>query len=434
MMGLILATGGGGLLTAVEAWGLLGLSLVLAVAVVRLSRTRMLYLFMSALAIFLVISPLGIMVEQRTRWGSLAVNRSAGLFRGASVNGDSDVFLIVADAYGGPLALGDVYGFDNRAFNTSLERQGFSLLTAWASYPLTQYSLSSLLEMDYVAEDGSSTSPASTAYLHEIVGGDNRFVSILKASGFEFTMIEAGWGGSRCGGEVDHCVPAPLYDDGLSAIAASSIAQNALRSRLGHGFTQSSVASMKWLMSNAERLSSNKKSDLVMAHLMVPHPPTFLDAECRVRTSDIFNSPLLRNVEDSENVVRERRAGYLDQLQCVNRFLSEFLDLVSPESTVIVMGDHGPESQGQTFTHPLAWSDQQITERLNPYLAVRVAKPCDLATPIVLPNVLRTVVGCLTGTVEPALPNRLFLVVELDAPAQIYELPQQRVTNLLAAA
>ncbi len=322
--------------------------------------------------------------------------------------------------------------FDNRVLIDELRQRGFSVPIAWASYPLTYYSIPSLLDMGYVASDGTLTSSASEAYLHRMIGGDSQFVSLLRASGYEFTMIEAGWGGSRCGENVDNCVSAPIYSDGLSAIAASSVAGNNLLTRLGHGFTQGALASMNWLRSNAAKLSSNGIRDLVFAHLLVPHPPTFLDSECRVRAPAIYTTPVLRSPGDSDAVVGERKVGYLEQLECVNQFISEFVDLVGSDSTVVIVGDHGPESLNQTFTDPLGWSNRQIIERLNAFLAVRTPEPCDLPSSIVLPNVLRIIVGCLTGIREPSLPDKLFVVVELERGAPIHEVTEQRVRYLLA--
>lgn len=430
---LLLGAGGDAVLSTVGISGFLGLLSILVFIVLKLAHTRLLYLFLSALTIFFVLSPLGNAVEGLINWGSPTVNRQSGLFTGANLDGGSDVFLLVLDAYGGHLALEAEFEFDNHALLHELKQRGFEVPTAWASYPLTYYSIPSLLDMGYVANNETVTSSASEAYLHRMTGGDNQFVSVFRASGYEFTMIEAGWGGSRCGENVDNCVPAPIYSDGLSAIAASSVLGNNLLTQLGSGFTQGSLASMNWIRSNASSLSSNGVRDLVFAHLLVPHPPTFLDSECRVRAPAIYTTFILSSPGDSKAVVEARKAGYLEQVECVNQFIREFVDLVGPDSTIVILGDHGPETLNQLFTDPAYWSERQIVERLNAFLAVRTSESCDLSSPIVLPNVLRAIVGCLSGVREPKLPDRLFIVVELERGAAFHEVTKERVRSLLTA-
>ena len=430
MMSLILVAAGGSLWSEFGVLMVLAMATIVGMIIARLSGSKALHLGMSIVVVFFIINPLGNIIVERINWGtSSVVDQDARLVGGLETR--SDFYLVVLDAYGGSLGLEAEFDFRNETFTDLLQEAGFSLPIAWASYPLTHLSIPSFLEMGYIADDGFVTSPASTAALHRVIGGDNNLVSLAKSSGYAFTMIEAGWGGSKCGGQVDTCVHAPIYDDGLAAIAASSVLGDKLRFELGHGFTQGALGAMDWLRSNTARLSSNEHPDLVFAHLLVPHPPTFLDRSCHVRASPVYASPLLRNAGDSAELVKERREGYLEQLECVNKFLAEFVDLVGSEATIVMLGDHGPESLNQTFTDPRIWSSRQITERLNAFLAVRTPGSCDMMSPLVLPNVLPQILGCSAGLVVPLLPDRLFTVVELDAPAQVYEIATERVTTIM---
>jgi hypothetical protein len=137
------------------------------------------------------------------------------------------------------------------------------------------------------------------------------------------------------------------------------------------------------------------------------------------------------HVSDSDADVNQRKSAYLEQVECANRFLSDFINLVGAKASIVIAGDHGPESQAQTFTDPSAWSDSQITERLNAFLAVRTGLSCDLSSPIVLPNVLRQLVACGTHAEVDDHPDRLFTMVELDAPALVNEIATDRVASLI---
>ena len=79
--------------------------------------------------------------------------------------------MIIADAYGGQAVLEEFYDFDNSDFVTELADLGFSVpYGVVANYSHTLLSVSSLLEMEYVAER-SALSGADLVELFKILGG-----------------------------------------------------------------------------------------------------------------------------------------------------------------------------------------------------------------------------------------------------------------------
>jgi hypothetical protein len=81
-------------------------------------------------------------------------------------------------------------------------------------------------------------------------------------------------------------------------------------------------------------LRSAKRGDAYFVHVLLPHSPYALDANCELRNladwRDQWNGPK-----------RERVAAYLEQVGCLNRKLEAVIEAVGKDAIVIVQGDHG---------------------------------------------------------------------------------------------
>jgi hypothetical protein len=151
---------------------------------------------------------------------------------------------------------------------------------------------------------------------------------------------------------------------------------------------------------------SSGEPTFVFIHLLIPHPPYFLDANCDVRLSDDLGGQLSERGLSPE-VVSDRRAGYIEQVECTNRVVTQFIDQIDPDSMVIVAGDHGPESFGQLTIDGSEWNDTEVYERSGVLAAIRGAAGCQLDLPDDhhLVNTFRIALGCLTSSPIPLLPH-----------------------------
>ena len=106
-----------------------------------------------------------------------------------------------------------------------------------------------------------------------------------------------------------------------------------------------------------------------------------------------------------------RKDAWVEQLECANKAVFEFLGQIDEEAVVVLTSDHGPDS---TFVIESADPDDLTTdllrERLPTLTAVRMPESCrgTLPADIHTVNLFRSVLGCLSGTELDMLDSRYF--------------------------
>jgi hypothetical protein len=150
-------------------------------------------------------------------------------------------------------------------------------------------------------------------------------------------------------------------------------------------------------------------AELVVAHILLPHPPLLLDTSCQLSYEPNLAFMSGGHPDDSVDLAMKRHLAYLSQLECLNHRLLRVLKNPSfAESVVVVMGDHGSDSQGQLVIPTAHWTDSMVSERMNTILAVR---GCGVGTlPETSIDTLGFVRHCVLGSSHEALPERRFLV------------------------
>ncbi|HJQ96028.1 MAG TPA: sulfatase-like hydrolase/transferase [Acidimicrobiia bacterium] len=391
------------------------------------------FLFFAA-CLFFVASPLLTAAVSISRQGAdeVVADSERGDFRQLRFQLRPDVVLVVLDSYAGRIALEQQFGFKNDQIERFLEGRRFHLPgSSWSSYPVTHLALPSLLEMGYVLDEELSLTPQGETTLQAMLGGENAVVETFKEQNYRITMVEAGYGRSRCGSTIDVCVLAPLYDDAIHGLTQLSILRPILEHRVVHPSTRASLASMTWLSSSIGALTHNESPDFVFAHLLIPHFPHFLDSSCEIQAEPMNAPALVRQPLESEARFLERKAAYIEQVECVNSFVEDFVELAGPETIIVFVGDHGTESLGHAQTIPELWTDEQLTERLNVFAALRTPRECGRHHTMVLPNVFRTIIGCLASRPVELLEPRLFAISA--SGERLVEVSGQRVSDLLAS-
>lgn len=318
-----------------------------------------------------------------------------------------DVLLLVLDGHPGLQALELDFGEQiATSVGSTLEGAGFELSdSAWSSYRSTAYSIPSLLNMGYPVDEVAA-SAASNRRLYEIISGDNATRAILAANEYETHMIESAWSGSACGERYDECVVSPLLDEAMFTAIERSIVGPTVLEQYGYAFTAGAQSTMKWLNENASTLDRDESPSFVFAHIMAPHPPFFLDEGCR------------RLVSQERSGVSFQRAGVdaavrgrflMGQIDCLGSFLGELSALLSEDTVVVVVSDHGTDRRNQLAKDPAMWTEPDIVERMNALVAVRGLDGCRMPEVVLIPNVMRHVFSCLSGKVLSPVPPRMFL-------------------------
>lgn len=326
----------------------------------------------------------------------------------ASVGGlrtTPDVFLLLLDGYPGRRAWALDFPDNAPVIFDSLSARGFDVpLSSWSPYWSTTLAFPALLDMGYPA-DVAPIDGVNVRELYEVISGENALVRVLDNNGYEVTYIGSGWSGFRCGSRVDRCQEAPLLDEFLAFVLRDTILGAPLANRVGHAFSSGAVGAMERLDSEVQRASEDPGPQVVVAHIVAPHPPPFITERCEVEVTperiSVAAGPWGVPMELWE-------PPYLEQVACVDRFVAELADRIPADSITVVVSDHGTDRRGQSRPE-VSWSDESVIERLNILVAVRAGSDCSVGDPVVLPNVLRRVLSCLTEEPIHDLADRLFV-------------------------
>ena len=282
---------------------------------------------------------------------------------------------------------------------------------------MTYASVASMMLMDYPIGEGRSLGPAERMGLYDVLSGQNTVVASLEKAGYEYVHIEGGWGGSRCGVAVDDCLRTDWFEETSMALAARTPFGALIESAVGHSFSHTALSALDRLVEVADE---NRGPRFVFAHVLLPHPPLHVTAACEVRPkSDLRGLNVAAPWQPPEEQAR-RRAGYAAQVECVNARILEFVERVDRDAIVLIVSDHGPDSRGQLLKPTGLWNDQDISERMSTFAAIRIQNRCSLNAGDIGVNLFRTVFRCAFDADLPSLPQQHFLVnVEENHPTDV---------------
>jgi len=384
-------------------------------------------------SVFLITGPIVDLVDSFMSYdGSSSYDQPASLV--AEFTDRPDIWLVVLDGYAGNLLYrADRLEDESPSVLPRLERLGFTTFrSAWASYPTSAASIASMLDVTYVLEDGAVLDVSTVSDLYAVIGGENRFVQVLDRNGYTTTMLESGWSGSQCGTQFDNCIPSSFLDEAMFKLAEQTILRGVTLDLWGHAFTSGSRGTMSWMLENASKLNDNGKADFVFAHVMAPHPPLLLDRRCELRR-DVDSISL--SFMAPGTTLDEQVDGYRQQVSCLDEFMMEFAQEVEDDSLVVYVSDHGTDRRDQVPKEPSEWTQEDLEERMNILLAMRLPGLCTLADGLVTPSVLHRVLACLDPDLEASGAfgmSRMFIYSSLQSASNVVvELPYATTERLI---
>ncbi len=253
-----------------------------------------------------------------------------------------DIFLIILDMYADADVLAEVFRYDNGPFLDSLRTLGFTIPKVRSNYTRTILSLASILNMDHVNRIADEMGPRSRdRSLGRYLTENNRAVAFLKRRGYRFHFFPPLWGGLTR--ENRH---ADFRFQPRRGVVEALVAKSSLHRRLWGTTALGQFVSGEQdrhdvgaTLESFERLRETPDTEeplFLFAHFMVPHGPFILDEACNPA----------RPPTDSEVPpgLDPHHVMYIEQLECVNRQVFEFLPALlarSPEPIILLQSDHG---------------------------------------------------------------------------------------------
>jgi Sulfatase len=264
-------------------------------------------------------------------------------FNTTAVKSKPDVYFLLFDEYAGYKSLQDSFGFKNDSLYNFLQQQHFKALPVFSNYDFTPYSMSSILNMQYVA--GSYNNQMLTQ-------GDvqQRFGEIRKAEVAEIFKMMGYKTANYSVFDFDNN-PALAQTNGLfpihAALLTNKIFHNRLLKDIGWWFVtgrfQIPFIKKNILYKGDEynkqvekkviETAANKTAQPVFcyAHFFLPHSQYYRDS------SGTFNAP--EKISDLYN-----KSVYLSYLKYTNSVMQGLVKNIAANDAnaiVIIMSDHG---------------------------------------------------------------------------------------------
>lgn len=323
-----------------------------------------------------------------------------------------DIYLIVLDEYANGAVLRERFGFDNKAFEDSLARLGFTIpRVVRSNYVHTLLSLPSLVNFSHLSRltdelGAHETDPTLPNYLVE----NNRAAAFLKERGYRFLFFPSQWWiSTRHNRNADSEFKAwdgfdPARDATRTDLRRWFVRMTALPSDHSHDADY-----VKRTFEGLQQVSSVAEPTFAFAHVLNPHLPVVFDAG---------NCPALR-ARSTEAGAPGRPVGYIRQVQCLNDLLlglvTGLIQRSSPAPIILLVGDHGTN----TLHYSNAKSAETVTpaqarERFGAFGAFHVPDGGGrlFADSVTLVNVIPKVLNYYFDAGVPLAPDSLYMSLE----------------------
>ena len=259
-----------------------------------------------------------------------------------------DIYLIIMDAYGRSDFLREVYGFDNSEFIAFLEQHGFYVAEqSTPNYPQTTLSLSSLLNMEYLADStqslkGSNNRGPLNDYLQH---SEVRYA--LQAVGYRFVALPSVTSFTQIrDADVYYNMTIGDVNEFEGVLLSSTVLNLGIQAWDLDVPVPSYDLHRRYILFSLDTLKRVPElvgPKIVFTHIVGPHPPFVLDADGNpIRPAWPYNLRDATFLGTPDEYV----SGYVDEATYLNRRLEEVIEVILNKSErppiIILQGDHGP--------------------------------------------------------------------------------------------
>jgi len=325
-----------------------------------------------------------------------------------------DIYLVILDEYPNSDVLRERFGFDNRAFEDSLRKLGFTLpALVQSNYVHTLLSLPSILNFSHLTQleqelGRRETDPAVANYLVE----NNRTAAFLQARGYQFFFFPSQWWIS-----THHNRNA---DWEFQAWTGFNLGRELTRSDMRRVFVGNTPLSLfrrdfahdadhvTRTLDAVAQIADRGGQKFAFAHILSPHYPYVFDAGCGIAARRAMGG-----------WDRRRRDAYIGQVECLNKLLLEavkhLLQRSARSPVILLVGDHGTNSLGYSSAKSAAAvTPAQARERFGAFGAFHLPGGGGrlFADSVTLVNVIPRVLNHYFDAGIPLAPDSLYMSLE----------------------
>jgi len=277
-----------------------------------------------------------------------------------------NVYYIILDEYGGHESM-KYLNYDNSQFYEFLKEKKFTIPEkSTSNYPISQFSIASSLNMEYLSDLSNSVGKNSKSYLPAIeMVYNNPVMKNFKSLGYEIVIFDSEFVPAENFVLVDDI---KCHKNGMNSILLDSITRISM---IGYFVERNDEEErrdlIKCAFSEIKTIGNNKdKPIFAFVHILIPHPPYIFGSN--------GESVIPGNSISSE--IWDEKIAYIDQLKFANKEIIKVIEKIldkNEKSIIILQADHG-SGFDVNWENP---DESMILQRLsilNAYYAPEISK------------------------------------------------------------
>jgi len=348
-----------------------------------------------------------------------------------------DIYYIILDGYARADVLDEFYDFDNTEFIRYLEEKGFIVpKNNHSNYPKTTFSVSSVLNMDYIQNLTPGLEKTYFWWLMSPLIDHSQVRIMLEDIGYKSISLGTDWTITDNQTTDIYYSPSPIKVSEFENYFLFNTALVFVRPFLDKiAYIPSSYdAHRELLLYNFNTLGeipALEGNKFTFVHFLSPHPPFVFDAEGNAIDPDVVFSLNDDNSSDSIEQNRENyRQGYRGQVAFINTKLEDLIDNILENSEtppiIILQADHGP---GMYVDFSSA-ENTCLRERFSPFAAYYLpdTNPNIIPDDITPVNLFRIVLNEYFQADLPILENTYYFSKDPFYFYQMEEISPERIT------
>ena len=273
-----------------------------------------------------------------------------------------NIYFMVFDEYAGYKSLNDSFQFQNDKINTFLVNKGFKIMSYFSNYDLTFFSVSSILNMEYIKKDYDAknvTQKDIQRRISEIRNG--RIFKMFTQLGYtvnNYSIFDIGDQHSISTENrfipvhsiliTDKILHNRIWRTSSYMLAVGKFAISSFKKKYLYQDDSNNLKSIEMLLKKASHVDLT--SQFSYAHFLLPHAPFYRDS--------------LGNYVNEELIIGDanfrKKDLYLSYLKYTNKVIEKIVDTITlndPLAIIIIMSDHGFRAYNSNVINPFVFNN-----------------------------------------------------------------------------
>ena len=277
-----------------------------------------------------------------------------------------DVYYIILDEYGGSETM-KYLNYDNSQFYEFLKEKKFIIPEkSMGNYPISQFSIASSLNMEYLSDLSNNVGKNSKSYIpvKEMLY-NNPVMKNFKSLEYDIVIVQSSLIPPENYLLVDDII---CHNEEMDSMLLDTVVRASMIGYFVERYDEEKKRDqIKCAFSEIKTIGNNKdKPIFAFIHILLPHPPNIFgpNGESVIPGSSISSE------------IYDEKIAYIDQLKFANKEITKVIEKIldkNEKSIIILQGDHG-SGLDVDFKNPDESMMLQRLSILNAYYAPEISK------------------------------------------------------------